>query len=630
MDYILHYDYAAIMLGLIIIIHFYHKKGIRTSQTYVFMVCLWTGLVTAMVDVLTVWVDRQRISVPLVYALNVLYLTAFNSLPFMYHLYLRMATKERKKWSWFDKVTLFTPVIFSLLLIWSTPFTNLVFYYNLEEGYQHGPGFVLLYVSSGVYMLGTLLITLFHRKELSPWQCVSVFFYVATTLVGVIIQIFIPDVLTLQFVAAISMLLLYMSLENVENDEDKELGVYNRRGFDKTISIMTHKEDAFHVLVISISNYQPLREVVGVEFGQNTLRQMAMMLRPSMKEAELFYVSEGKFALIVEDKEDCLKKILRDIRVKLTNAMQLDGMNIQPETVILQLDYPSEVRTVEDIMDSIDYSIEVPYENPEEVLHLSGEILNSRRREGHILQIMQQALQNKTFQVYYQPIYSTAEKRFTSGEALIRLYDEGMGFISPDEFIPMAEKNGMILQIGEFVFRTVCEMMAREKIWEKGIEYVEVNLSVVQCMQEDICEMLYGIMDEYGVPYNCINLEVTETTLARDILWATMERMSVGGVTFSLDDYGTGYSNLTNVIKHPFHIIKLDKSMIWYAMENEAAMRALKHTVVMMRDLGMHIVAEGVETEEQMNILTQMGCEYLQGYYFSKPVPERDFLEKLN
>jgi EAL domain-containing protein (putative c-di-GMP-specific phosphodiesterase class I) len=204
-----------------------------------------------------------------------------------------------------------------------------------------------------------------------------------------------------------------------------------------------------------------------------------------------------------------------------------------------------------------------------------------------------------------------------------------MGYLNPEEFIPMAEKNGMILKIGEFVFRTVCQMMARERIWEKGIDYIEVNLSVVQCMQEDICEMLYGIMDEYEVPYSCINLEITETVLSKDILWDTMERMVVGGVTFSLDDYGTGYSNLTNILKYPFHIVKLDKSMVWSAMEDERAMLALKHTVAMVLDLDMYIVAEGVETEEMVKTLTELGCEYLQGYYFSRPVCEADFLEKL-
>lgn len=629
MDYILHYDYAAILLALVVCIHFFHRKGIRTNQTYIFIICIWLALFTALLDVITVRLDMKKAEAWLVYAANLIYLTAFNLLPFMYHLYLRIATKQMEKWSVVDKILLVTPVCCSVLLIWTTPLTKLIFYYNLEEGYCHGPGFVLLYVITGFYMLGTITMMAYHRAQLTAWQILSVVFYIGTAVIGIICQILWPHMLLLQFVASMSLLLLYMSLEYTENDEDKLLSVYNRRGFDKKIATLAHIEDSFHVLVVNISNFQFLREVAGVEISQTMLKQMATVLKPSVKGADLFYVSEGKFAIIIDGKNDNLKKIQTDIGAKLTNVVKLGDMNIMPETVILQLDYPEEVKTVEDIMDSIDYSIETPFERVGEVLHLSGEILNSRRREGRILQIMQQALAGGGFQVYYQPIYSTTEKKFTSAEALIRLYDEGMGFISPDEFIPMAEKNGMILKIGEFVFRTVCEMMARERIWEKGIEYVEVNLSVVQCMQEDICEMLYGIMDQYGVPYSCINLEVTETTLARDILWTTMERMSVGGVTFSLDDYGTGYSNLTNVIKHPFHIIKLDKSMIWYAMENEDAMRALRHTVVMMRDLGMHIVAEGVETEEQMNILTQMGCEYLQGFYFSKPVPEKDFLAQL-
>lgn len=629
MNYVLHYDIAAILLAMVIMLHFYHKKGIKTNQTYVFIGLIWLSLYTSIVDVLTVMMDEWRWSVPTVYLTNLIYLTAFNILPFFYHLYLRVATKSPKEWSLKDKLMLFAPVSCALLFIWSSPFTDLIFVYTVEDGYRHGAAFPLLYVATFIYMVGTLTIAIYFREKLTAWQRLSVFFYVGASAVGIVLKVVFPDVLTLQFIASLSLLFLYMSLENSENDEDKLLGIYNRRGFDKKIAASSYLGDKFHVLVISITNFQAIREVTGVEFSQAMLKRVAELLNPNMKWADLYYVSEGKFAIIVESKNKKLESIVSNVRTKLNNALKLGDMNIQPETVILQLDYPDEVKTVEDIMDSIDYAIAVPFDAENQVLHLSEEILNNRRREGRVLQAMQQALANGTFQVYYQPIYSTAEKRFSSAEALIRLFDADMGFISPDEFIPMAEKNGMILQIGEFVFRTVCQMMSRERLWEKGIDYVEVNLSVVQCMQEDICEMLYGIMDEYDVPYSSINLEVTETTLARDILWATMERMAVGGVTFSLDDYGTGYSNLSNVLKHPFHIIKLDKSMIWYAMENEHAMRALRHTVVMMRDLGMCIVAEGVETEEQVKILEEMGCEYLQGYYFSRPVPEKDFLERI-
>ena len=396
------------------------------------------------------------------------------------------------------------------------------------------------------------------------------------------------------------------------------------------IAAAVAKQDEFHVVVVTIMNFPAIREALGVEFSRILTKQVVENLIIELKPVELFYLAEGKLAIVVDEKSGTLINAVNALREELDEPVIAGGMNLQLETIMIQLDYPNDVKTVEDIMDSIDYSATLPYEsNNGEVLRVGGEILASRRRESRILQIMKRALANGTFEVYYQPIYSNRQERFNSAEALIRLFDDELGFISPEEFIPMAEKYGMILKIGEFVFRTVCRMMAREKIWEKGIDYIEVNLSVVQCMQEDICEMLYGIMDEYNIPYSCINLEVTETTIARDVLWNTMERMTVGGVTFSLDAYGTGYSNLSNVLKYPFHIVKLDKSMVWYAMENEAAMRALRHTVAMIQDLDMHIVAEGVETEEQRDILREMGCEYLQGYYFSKPVPENNFLERL-
>ena len=628
MRYVLHYDVAALILTVIILIHFYHKKSIRSSQTYVFVGLIWTLLLTDIMDVISVFADDLRVPLAVAYGLNALYLIAFNLLPFWCYLYLFILTdRNSRKWTTVQKLVLFLPVSVTTLMILTSPFTKFVYYYNPDRIYYHGVGFPVLCMVSGIYMIASMILTIKCRTALTGWQRTTVYVYLAAACVGAVVQKMFPDVLVMQFVASLIVLLLYMSLENPDDDEEKYLGIYNRRGFDKMIASAVGKQDPFHVVVVTVTNFTAIREALGVEFSRILTKQVVENLTIELRPVELFFLAEGKFAIIVDEKSGVLNYAENVLREELDEPVIAGGMNLQLETVMIQLDYPKDVKTVEDIMDSIDYSSTLPFESDDgEVLRVGGEILANRRRESRILQIMKRALANGTFEVYYQPIYSTQQERFNSAEALIRLFDAELGFISPEEFIPMAEKNGMILKIGEFVFRTVCRMMSREKIWEKGIDYIEVNLSVVQCMQEDICEMLYGIMDEYDIPYSCINLEVTETTIARDVLWDTMERMTVGGVTFSLDDYGTGYSNLSNVLKYPFHIVKLDKSMVWYAMENEAAMRALRHTVAMIRDLDMHIVAEGVETEEQRDILREMGCEYLQGYYFSKPVPERNFL----
>lgn len=629
MKYVIHYDIAALILALIILIHFYHKKTIKMAQTYVFIGLLWLCLITDALDIVAALAEEHHLPALIVCLINVIYFVLFNILPFLFYFYLVLAVRRRDELKRTNKVVLFAPVGISILLIISSPLTGIVFRYSQEAGYQRGWGFPLLYVSTAIYMIGSVYITITRRMQMNMWQQVTVYFFVTTCLSSIALAVMFSHVLLLQFAATLMLLLLYMSLESPGDDEDKLLGIYNRRGFDKVVSVRVQRQTAFHVLIINMTNYISVRETAGVDFSVTLLNQIVKNLKSSLKGERLFYLSSGMLAVVVEQSSNRMGDVIAAVQKELGKPVVLGDMNIQMETVLLQLDYPQEVATMEDVIDAVDYADTVPYENSGEVMHGSAELLRMKRRESKLIQIMQNALANKSFEVYYQPIFSTSRKRFNSAEALIRLRDEELGFISPEEFIPIAEKNGMILKIGEFVFRTVCEMMAREKIWEKGIDYIEVNLSVVQCMQEDICEMLYGIMDEFDIPYYAINLEVTETTLAREILWNTMERMTVGGVTFSLDDYGTGYSNLTNILKYPFQIVKLDKSMVWYAMENEFAMRALRHTVAMIRDLSMHIVAEGVETEEQKDILQEMGCEYLQGYFFSKPVPEKDFLVKL-
>ncbi|MDE7087325.1 MAG: EAL domain-containing protein, partial [Clostridia bacterium] len=169
------------------------------------------------------------------------------------------------------------------------------------------------------------------------------------------------------------------------------------------------------------------------------------------------------------------------------------------------------------------------------------------------------------------------------------------------------------------------------KLWEMGIENVHVNLSVVQCMQESLHEVLIQIMDEYALNYKMIHLEMTESAAvaSEETLKSNMQKLIEKGISFALDDYGTGFSNTVTMMKYPFKLIKLDKSMVWSASDSEKAMSLLKHTINMIKDMNMEIVAEGVETAAQANMLAKMGCDYFQGYYYSRPVNSENFIKTL-
>lgn len=211
----------------------------------------------------------------------------------------------------------------------------------------------------------------------------------------------------------------------------------------------------------------------------------------------------------------------------------------------------------------------------------------------------------------------------------MRLNDKRLGFIPPDEFIPIAEKNGTIIPIGMLVFRNVCEFISAANLQSRGIHFIEVNLSVAQCMQKMLAEQLLEVLEEYQLPTSCINLEITETAAAysTENLAANMNKLAGTGIHFSLDDYGTGYSSMSSMLELPFDLVKIDKEII-SSLDNERAIIAMNSTISMLKQLRLGIVAEGVETEEQVRFLTEMGCDYLQGYYFSKPVPAEIFLSQ--
>jgi len=227
-----------------------------------------------------------------------------------------------------------------------------------------------------------------------------------------------------------------------------------------------------------------------------------------------------------------------------------------------------------------------------------------------------------------QPIYNEQKASFTTAEVLMRIkVDEQI--IYPDEFIPIAEKTGLIHSIGEFVFRDVCEMISREKLWEKGISYIEVNLSVIQCVQVDLVSHFEEVIRKYNIPTSLLCLEITETAEERtpEIIKTNIGRFRDLGIKFALDDYGTGYSNLYKVITLPFSVVKFDKHMVWTALANEKAKLALESEINAMKKMNMKVVAEGVENREQLMELRRMNSDFIQGYYFSKALPGNEFIK---
>jgi EAL domain-containing protein (putative c-di-GMP-specific phosphodiesterase class I) len=343
--------------------------------------------------------------------------------------------------------------------------------------------------------------------------------------------------------------------------------------------------------------------------------------------AELYYLGDGKFRMVFERKHfHQIEKAAKMINKAMKENIKTEQYEVNLVTLVCIARYPEDIDNVEALL---------AFGNDLNGKKYTGEVLYAcdvYHKEHYDLMkdldgIIESALAEHKFMVYYQPIYSVKEKRFNSAEALVRLYDDKYGFISPEIFIRAAERSGAIHKIGAFVLEEVCRFIASEEFQGLGLEYIEVNLSVVQCIQSGLAGEVMDTLRRYDVSPDKINLEITETAISysQNILMENLDALTQAGIKFSLDDFGTGYSNVRRIASLPFHLIKLDKTFT-DAEHNPKLLIVLKNTIRMIKDMNMEIVVEGIENRKLVEQFAALECEYIQGYYYSKPIPRDEFV----
>ena len=241
------------------------------------------------------------------------------------------------------------------------------------------------------------------------------------------------------------------------------------------------------------------------------------------------------------------------------------------------------------------------------------------------------AFKNREFLIHYQPYFDIKTGKIKGMEALARWNSHDIGLIPPVKFIPLLEKTGLIRQFEEFLIDKICKNLNEWK--EKGFNIVPVsmNVSPVSFRKEGLIGMVVSALDKYGIGLSMLNIEITEGLLIQNFNYALkiLNAFKEKGIKISLDDFGTGYSSLSYIKNIPADFIKIDISFIRGMMENPKDLAIVNTVVVLASKLGMKTIGEGVETEEQLEILKSFGCDMVQGYLFSKPVPEDEILRFL-
>jgi EAL domain-containing protein (putative c-di-GMP-specific phosphodiesterase class I) len=241
---------------------------------------------------------------------------------------------------------------------------------------------------------------------------------------------------------------------------------------------------------------------------------------------------------------------------------------------------------------------------------------------------LRRAIQNEEFLVHYQPRVSVDSLAITGVEALVRWQHPHLGLISPSEFIPLAEDTGLIVPIGEWVLRTACLQGKRWRDQGFAPVLIAVNISARQFHDQDLAQTVIRILEETGLPPNYLELELTESSIMQNAEFAAgmLSRLKSRGINISIDDFGTGFSSLASLKRLPIDALKIDQSFVRDATTDDDDAALVMAIITLAHNLRLKVIAEGVETEDQLRFLQLLRCDEIQGYFFSKPLPAETFV----
>ena len=286
-------------------------------------------------------------------------------------------------------------------------------------------------------------------------------------------------------------------------------------------------------------------------------------------------------------------------------------------------------KNADTIYEQLEHASGIAKESKLKYLSCTQELNKARLRRQYLINRIQTVSREAGFEIWFQPIFNVNKNAFSSIEALLRLKEKDGSYISPAEFIPLAESTGQIVPITWFVIEEVCRAMSSCSAM-KG-KKVSINLPMVQLIDPMFDKKLDKIVDRYGISHNKIIFEFTERVIIEDLDLAekNMRRLAKSGYTFHLDDFGTGYSNFNCVLKLPIKTVKLDRSLMPTTNNQAQNNYIILILTDLFHDMGIKVIAEGAETEEQVEALRSYRVDSIQGYYFAKPMPLLELCEFL-
>ncbi|NLC75036.1 MAG: EAL domain-containing protein [Clostridiales bacterium] len=557
------------------------------------------------------------------------FLGSLSTLVFIFAIYTILVARNQVRLGRRAVCIFSIPYVISILFIL---FGRIEYYRSENANYSYGQAVQVFFAEAVIYLIFVnILAEVKHKafnREMRSAIHIGTFIWVGSLLV----QYYFPEMLLSSVGIAMMMLYIFITFENPLERYDRKTGEFTRNALVEMLKESFARGKSFEVVEIVLMDYAGLMSGYGYDAGVAYHKAVAQRLH-EITGCSVFGRHSDTMVIIWETDRPMLHGSFEEIKKKIDRPVAYEDRKLGVRSRMNVISCPSIGKDMDTVSKILDYMLRENENSNSEITVAEAGTLEAQKRAAGVEELVAKAVANDGLNVMMQPIYNTKTGRIMAAEALVRLKDcGGFGFISPEEFISIAERKGYISELGDEVLRKTARFYVENKLDVLGIDYIEVNLSGIQSSDKNLSSRLLNILGEEGLSPEKIDFEVTETASIEcgSTLRTNMNRLREAGSSFAMDDFGTGYSNFSEMAEIRYDIVKLDKSLIWPCFDGDNRERSrdvLTNAINMIHATGSRIVAEGIETKEQKDAIIEWGVEYIQGYYFSKPIEGDKFIE---
>lgn len=500
---------------------------------------------------------------------------------------------------------------------------DLIFSISDSGKYSPAPFYNIIYVCAAFYIVFSFACIIYYHKKITRSALLALCSFNCSLLIGYIARIAFPMFLVMNLFSLLAIILIFISFENPIMYLAGKANAFNIKAFYAVFAELDENDSPL-VLGFVINNYNELREVYSAKQMDRGISLVCQYFAKKYPKLLRFYLHDGRFVLIGRDNSQS-ETLKNEIAMRFKNSWTAGkDVDIFLEPKFVQIAPDVSFKTPEKIAKAVLSGLKEVEKLDKIGITINRETLITIEENILIKRAVERAVETNKVEMFLQPLMSTQNYKLVGAEALARIRDAGGNLIPPGKFIPIAEKNGRISVLGEQMFEQACKFIHDYDTESMGLSWINVNLSPIQFLRPDLNERFTAILEKYGVSAEKIHLEITEESMIDyALLKKQIQIMQGSGFQFVLDDYGSGYSNVSRLKRCPFVNIKLDMELVReYFKDLDTLLPAV---VQALKQMKFTITAEGVESLEMVEAMKKIGCDYLQGFYFSKPLPADEF-----